>query len=57
MSGARPDELSIHKAFKYELIIDLKAAKALGVPIGPLARARASRVEPDRVEEGAAWFC
>jgi putative ABC transport system substrate-binding protein len=44
MRGARPGELPVQEPAKYELVVNLKAAKALGVQIGPLVVARASRV-------------
>ena len=44
MRGARPSELPVQEPTKYELVVNLKAAKALGVQIGPLVVARASRV-------------
>jgi putative ABC transport system substrate-binding protein len=44
MRGAQPSELPVEEPTKYELVVNLKAAKALGVQIGPLVLARASRV-------------
>lgn len=44
MRGARTGELPIQEPTKYELVVNLKAAKALGVSVGPFALARATRV-------------
>lgn len=44
MGGARPAEIPVQEPTKYELVVNVKTANALGIQIAPLVVARASRV-------------
>lgn len=43
LKGASPDDLPIQAPQRYELVVNLKTAKALGVDVSPVLLARGSR--------------